>query len=169
MKKTYLWLILTAIFFVGGLYLVYKLTTKAQPAVSQQIEFYKMSDTSRPKLKILGKNPFDLGKMKVSDERSATFTIQNQGDKPLQIFYGSTNCDCTFGQIKKNGYQSPLFGMHSNTDFYLALSPQEKAEVEVIYKPYLMPVSGQVQRGATLKTNDPGTPEMSFVVEAFVE
>lgn len=169
MKKTYFWLAVAAVAFIGGLYFVYQLTTKAQPAASQEIEFYQMSDTSRPKLKTLGKNPLDLGNMKVSDERSATFTIQNQGDKPLQIFYGATNCGCTFGQVKKGDYQSPVFGMHPSTDFYLALAPQEKAEVEVVYKPYLMPVSGKVQRAATLKTNDPENPEMSFVVKAFVE
>jgi len=59
--------------------------------------------------------------------------------------------------------------MHNNQDFFFQLAPKEKAQVEVIYKPYIMPVYGKVQRTAILKTNDPDKPELSFVVEAFVK
>lgn len=166
-KKTTIWLFLAGLLVLGFLYLVYTVTNSDR--AEKKVVFYKISDKERPKLRFVEKPFKNIGRIKVSETKKTRFEIENQGGKPLQIFSGSTNCGCTFGQVKKKGEESPIFGMHQNQDFFLSLAPEEKGEVEVIYKPFLMPVYGRVQRAAILTTNDPDHPEVNFVIEAFVE
>lgn len=148
------------------LYGAYVLTQK--PSSTQQLNFYKTSSTERPKLKIPSKFK-NIGEMKVSEDRTATFSFENTGKKPLQIYYGTTSCNCTFGQIKVGVNVSPVFGMHDNQDFMIEIAPKEKATLDVIYKPSLMPVYGKVTREAIIKTNDPENPEVQFGIEAYVK
>lgn len=154
-------------FIIGFGFLIYK--TGQPGSVLGGVVSYQPTDTERPRLTILGESLADLGTLKVSEERQAIFKIKNEGEKTLQIFGGSTNCGCTFGRVKTDKSESPFFGMHSNQNFLVEIEPQQEAEVEVVYRPYLMPVYGKVQRAATLKTNDPEKPEVDFVVEAEVK
>ncbi|MEK7165799.1 MAG: DUF1573 domain-containing protein, partial [Patescibacteria group bacterium] len=111
----------------------------------------------------------DLGKMKVSDEKSAEFTIENTGDMPLQLFKVTSSCGCTFGIITINRQKSPEFSMHSKSNWTGTLNPGEKASVLVTYKPILMPVKGEVTRAVYISTNDPENKDLKFSVKAFVE
>lgn len=149
-------------------FLIYKTADTVSP-IDGEIASYQTSDLEKPQLKVLGEATADLGTIGVNEEKSATFKIRNEGQEPLQIFYGATNCGCTFGRVKTASGESPLFGMHSNQDFLVEIAPPEEAEIQVIYRPYLMPVHGRVTRTATIKTNDPESPRLTFTVEAFVE
>lgn len=172
MKKIYFWSIMAGGLVFGSLYIL-SLASPGKPGSAQktsaEIVFYKISDQQRPRLKILGENYQDIGKMKLTEVKSAVFTIKNEGEKTLQIFSGSTSCGCTTGQIKTAAKQSAVFSMHTDDNFYFELTGQEEARLELTYKPSVMPVSGKVQRAARLKTNDPEYPEVTFSLEAFVE
>ena len=107
--------------------------------------------------------------MKVTDEKTVEFAIENSGDKPLQLFKGSSSCGCTFGQIVINGDKSPEFSMHSKSTWTGSVNPGEKATLLVTYKPSIMPVKGEVSRAVYVSTNDPDNKELTFTVKAFVE
>ncbi len=129
---------------------------------------YSKSDTSRPKVS-LSSTSLDLGKMKVSDEKSADFVIENKGDKLLQLFNISTSCDCTFATVTINNVKSPQFGMHGKSSWVGEVKAGEKATVTAIYKPSIMPVQGAVTRDVYVSTNDPDNPKLTFTIKAFVE
>ncbi|MCL4338089.1 DUF1573 domain-containing protein [Patescibacteria group bacterium] len=129
---------------------------------------YSASETDKPKT-VTSSNFSDLGDMKLNSEKSATFTITNQGNKPLQLYDIKSSCMCTFGQITIDGVKSPEFGMHSENPWIGIVAPGKKATLSVIYKPYLMPVSGTISRDVYVKTNDPSSSNLTFTVKAFVE
>lgn len=129
---------------------------------------YSASDTDKPKT-VTSSNFSDLGNMKLNSEKSAAFTITNQGNKPLELYDIKSSCMCTFGQITIDGVKSPEFGMHSENPWIGIVAPGKKATLSVVYKPYLMPVSGSVSRDVYVKTNDPSSSDITFTVKAFVE
>lgn len=112
----------------------------------------------------------DLGKMKAADEKSSEFQIENVGQKPLQLYDGSSSCNCTFGQIKIDGEDwSGEFGMHSRKNSITEIAPGKSAKIKVIYRPYIMPIYGTISRQVFLSTNDPLTPKLTLNINAFVE
>ncbi|MBI2450648.1 MAG: DUF1573 domain-containing protein [Candidatus Nealsonbacteria bacterium] len=113
----------------------------------------------------------DLGNMKVSEERTAEFEIRNAGSQPLVMSGLQTSCMCTFGQIIIGENKSPIFGMamHGNPKWQGSLEPGQTAVAKVIYRPYLMPVQGPVERIFTFETNDPLNQKVNLVIKAFVE
>ena len=133
----------------------------------QELKRYTKEDINRPRLVV--KERFkDMGEMRLQETRSTEFVLKNEGNKDLQVYYGSTNCGCTFGQVITAGKKSPVFGMHSNQKFLVSVPPGEEFVVRAIYKPFLMPVKGPVQRAVYIKTNDPDNPQVEFVVGAVV-
>lgn len=166
MYKRALGIIVIVVIFFGATYLVYKLAAAQKP--EERTTFYKLSDKERPRLGF-DRSQADVGRLKLSDTSTTAFTLQNKGDKPLDIFNISSTCGCTFGQLEYRGQKSGRFSMHSNSNYILTLNPKEKAKLYVIYKPALMPVQGQVERAVVIRTNDPENPEMYFGVTAFVE
>lgn len=137
-------------------------------STNSSIPSYLSSDSEKPKVETDSLFA-DLGKMKVSDEKSAVFKITNIGNKPLSLFSISSSCDCTVGKVTVNGVSSPELGMHSTSNYQASLNPSESATVEVIYRPFVMPVKGEVGRDVYVKTNDPGNPMLTFSIKAFVE
>ena len=133
-----------------------------------QVTSYETTSTSRPKV-VVASHFQDFGKMKVTDEKTAEFTIENAGDKPLQLFKVTSSCGCTFGTITINGQKSPEFSMHSKSTWTGKLEPKEKAVVAVTYKPSIMPVKGEVTRTVSVSTNDPEAQELTFTVKANVD
>lgn len=129
---------------------------------------YSINDKDRPKVSVATKFA-DLGKMKVQDEKKAEFTIENTGGKPLVLSNISSSCDCTFGTITIDGNTSPEFGMHSKNTWQGTIEPAKKAVLTVVYRPYIMPVSGIVTRDVYLNTNDPENERMTFTISAAVE
>ena len=138
--------------------------SKNQPRVLS----YETSAGERPKA-VVAYHFKDLGKMKETDEKTTEFTIENMGNKPLQLFKATSSCGCTLGQITINGQKSPEFSMHSKSNWTGELAPRQKAIVAVTYKPGIMPVKGDVTRAVYVSTNDPDNKELTFSVKAFVE
>lgn len=132
------------------------------------IASYQATDQNKPKV-FVSSLFTDVGKMKVKDEKKVDFTIENQGNKPLNLFKVSSSCDCTFGQISIDGVISPEMGMHSKNYWTGTIDPGKKAIITVIYRPYIMPVSGTITRDVFVQTNDPDKPKLTFTVKAFVE
>ena len=165
MKST-VWLVLGLILTVGFIFGAYFLVSGGQkPATA--IVSYSSSDKERPRAEI--KSTFsDLGKMKVSDEKSSEFTIKNIGQKPLQLSNINSSCNCTFVQVIIDGKESELFGMHNVSDFAGEILPGKSAKIKVIYRPFIMPVYGPIEREAYVETNDPENPKLVFKVRANV-
>lgn len=154
---------LSVVLIVGFVFLVGS-SSNSQPKVAS----YQISDKEKPKVEV--KNPFgDLGEMKVSDQKTLDFTLKNTGDKPLQLSNVSTSCGCTLAQIIIEGKASPEFGMHSTSNYMTELAPGKEATVRAIYRPYIMPVYGIVEREVYVQTNDPANPKLVFKVRANVQ
>ena len=103
------------------------------------------------------------------EEKAAQFTIENKGNKPLQLFKVSSSCGCTVGIITIDGNISPEFGMHNNSNWSGEILPGKTASLSVIYRPYIMPVKGPVTRDVFVTTNDPENKLLTFTVKADVE
>ncbi|MBI5122837.1 DUF1573 domain-containing protein [Candidatus Roizmanbacteria bacterium] len=156
-------LIIFSLVAIVGSYFI--LVSGQRPSV--RIVSYSISDKERPKVE--AKNTFsDLGKMKVSEDRSANFKIKNIGQKPLQLSNISSSCNCTFGQVVIDGKESDVFGMHNVSDFAGEILPGKEAIIKVIYRPSIMPVYGAVEREVYVSTNDPENPKLIFKVKATV-
>lgn len=133
-----------------------------------KISVYQTNAISKPKATVTQVFA-DFGSMKVTDEKTAEFTIENTGNQPLQLFKVSSSCGCTIGTISINGQKSPAFSMHSKSSWTGTLDPNEKATVAVTYKPSIMPVKGEVTRAVYVSTNDPDNKELTFTVKANVD
>jgi len=136
---------------------------KPQPTITS----YSVSDKERPKVEARTTS-FDLGKMKVSEDKSANFKIKNIGQKSLQLSNVSSSCNCTFAQVIIDGKESDLFGMHNISDFAGEVRPGKEAIIKVIYRPSIMPVYGPVEREVYVSTNDPENAKLVFKIKATV-
>lgn len=154
----------TTIIILGGIVLV----ASKEGSGNTSIASYTLNDSERPKA-TTDSSFQDLGKMKVSDEKTAFFTVTNSGSKPLILSKINSSCDCTFGKITINETSSPELGMHSRSTWQGTVEPGKEAKVEVIYRPSIMPVKGEVGRDVYVTTNDPEKPMLTFSVKAFVE
>lgn len=115
----------------------------------------------------------DLGRMKVSDEKKATFTITNTGNSILRIWKVVTSCSCTAATVKIGDTETPEFGMTGmmNPDRanWLGEVPAgQNAILTVIYRPSIMPIQGPVTRQVTFSTNDPKNQDLEVTVSANV-
>lgn len=123
----------------------------------------------------IDKKEEDFGSMKVSDEKTATFTITNTSqDSALRIWGISTSCDCTFASVTVDGKKTGEFNMPMHMSSTLKnwigeVAAGKNAVLAVTYKPSVMPVSGPVSRQTTFSTNDPKNPEVTVSVSANVQ
>ncbi|KKQ23453.1 MAG: hypothetical protein US40_C0015G0015 [Candidatus Roizmanbacteria bacterium GW2011_GWC2_37_13] len=157
-------IVLTAGLIVGSYFL---LNPGGEAKVTVTIISYKITDKERPKVEVKGTSK-DLGKMKVSDEKSAEFIIKNIGQKPLQMSRVNSSCNCTFGQVVIDGKESELYGMHNVSNFAGEVLPGKTAMIKVIYRPFIMPVYGIIDREVYVETNDPENQKLIFKVKANV-
>jgi hypothetical protein len=157
-------LILFSLAAIGGSYFFLVNGQKPQAVIAS----YSLSDKEKPKIEAKITS-FDLGQMKVSDDKFAIFKIKNIGQKPLQLTNISSSCNCTFGQVVINGKESELFGMHNVSDFAGEILPGKEAAIKVIYRPSIMPVYGKIERQVYVSTNDPENPKLTFNVKANVK
>ena len=116
----------------------------------------------------------DLGNMTDSDERSAVFTLTNTGKSVLRVWNIATSCMCTFATLKIGNFTTPEYGMSMSNSSSMRnwigeIPAGEKAELMVIYRPKLMPVTGAVSRQVNFDTNDPANSRMEVSVTANVE
>lgn len=157
-------IIIFSVLFVFGAYFLISKTTKPPVAVIS----YKTTDQEKPKVEV--KKTFsDLGTMKISEDKSAEFTIKNIGAKPLQLYGISSSCNCTFAQVIIDGQESELFGMHAVSNLAGEVLPRKEAKIRVTYRPFIMPVYGVVEREVYVSTNDPMKPKLIFSVKANVK
>lgn len=158
------------IVFVSTLILVgsYFLIKGSGGNQAKDVVSYQGNENEKPKAEA-GVTSSDLGQMKVSEQKSVEFTLKNIGEKPLQLFNISSSCGCTLGQIIYKGKESQEFGMHSQSDYVDEIKPGDAAKVRVIYRPYVMPVYGAVDREVYVSTNDPENPKLVFKVKAYVK
>lgn len=164
--KTAIWIVIGSLItlgFLGGAYFI--LVSGQNPAPS--LVNYSVTDNEKPTA-FVASSVSDLGKMKVSDEKSAVFTIKNTGSKPLQLSNISSSCNCTFVKVIIDNKESDLFGMHNVSNFAGEIKPGEIGKIKVIYRPFVMPVYGEIEREAYITTNDPGNQKLIFKVKANV-
>ena len=164
MYKPIIGIMLFSFIFVGGAYFV--LTSGTKPQVP--ILAYSKQDKEKPLVEVK-ESYYDMGNIKVKDTSVKEFTIKNIGTKPLQLSNITSSCGCTTGQIIYKGIYSEEFNMHSKSDYVVAIAPQTEAKVRVVYKPFVMPVYGVVDRQVFLNTNDPASPKLEFKIKAFVQ
>lgn len=160
------WIVLGTILTLGFIFGAYFLVSGGQKPTLTLVS-YSASDREKPKAEVKS-TFFDLGKMKVSDEKAGEFIIKNVGQKPLQLSNISSSCNCTFGQIIIEGRESELFGMHNVSNFAGEILPGKEAKIKVIYRPFIMPVYGVIEREVYVTTNDPGNQKLVFKVKANV-
>ncbi len=132
------------------------------------IASYSASDKEKPKAEVKELLK-DMGEIKVSDEKTESFILKNTGQKPLQISNVSSSCNCTFVKIVMNGKESEEFGMHNVSDYAGEIAPGKDTTVKVIYRPFVMPVYGVVEREVYITTNDPENSKLIFKVKAYVK
>lgn len=121
----------------------------------------------------IDKKTEDFGDMKNDEERTATFTITNAGDSILRIWNIATSCDCTFASVLIGGQTTGEFNMTMHTPSTLKnwigeVPVGQKAELNVTYRPKVMPVTGAVTRQVTFSTNDPNNQEVEVSIAANV-
>lgn len=166
--KPAIWIVSGAILAVVLIFGAYFFVNQGDKAEANTIINYSTTDKERPKTEAKT-TFFDLGKMKVSEDKSADFTIKNVGKKPLQLSRVSSSCNCTFGQIIIDGKESEFYGMHSVSEYAGEILPGKTGAIRVIYRPYIMPVYGVIDREVYVETNDPENPQLVFKVRANVE
>ncbi|MBI1863928.1 DUF1573 domain-containing protein [Candidatus Woesebacteria bacterium] len=125
---------------------------------------YDANSAEKPKAEV-AQSFADLGEIKVSDVKKTDFTIKNSGTKPLQIIGLTTSCHCTFGQIIYKDLTTQEYGMSVPAGYITDVAPGETAIVRVIYKPYIMPVFGFVEREVYITTNDPLNQKLIFSIK----
>lgn len=153
-----------SIVIIGGSYLLLRSKTPQTVAITK----YSANDTQKPKVEI-DQASYDLKSIKVSDTATAKFTIKNTGNKPLQLFDISSSCGCTVGQVIYKGQESSEYGMHTVGSFATPIEPGTEAIIKVIYRPFVMPVYGAVQREVYISTNAPENPKLVLQVKANVK
>lgn len=164
MYKPIIGIMLFSFIFVGGAYFV--LTSGSNPGVP--IVAYSSQDKEKPAVEVK-ESYYDMGTIKVKDTSSKEFAIKNVGTKPLQLSNITSSCGCTTGQIIYKDTYSAEFSMHAQSDYVVAIAPQTEAKIKVVYKPFVMPVFGVVERQVFLNTNDPALPKLEFKIKAFVQ
>lgn len=153
---------------VGMVFLFTSGQKPAQQTLGQKIETYTPESTEKPKAEA-PVNFIDMGDMSVNDIKSADFTLKNSGNKPLQIIGATTSCHCTNVQIIYKDLKTEEFGMSTQAGYIADIAPGDTATVRVIYKPYIMPVYGFVEREAYLSTNDPLNQKLIFSIKMNVQ
>ncbi len=126
-----------------------------------------VNDPNRP-VATIDEESFDLGRMSVKEVRTHVFQIKNTGLSDLTLARVTTSCNCTYAYVTINGRRSPQQTMHGDNGWSDVVKPGESAEVEVVYEPSLMPVSGPVERTVSVTTTDPVMPTLTFMVKANV-
>lgn len=150
---------------IGAYFFISAGNKSSQPTTL--VASYNSADKERPQAEVK-QDSADLGSIKVSDQKSQDFLVKNIGKKPLQFSNITSSCGCTVGQVIYDGKTSDEFGMHSQSSEVFEIAPGKQATVRVIYRPYVMPVYGPVEREVYVETNDPANPKLVFKVNANV-
>lgn len=151
--------IFTIVVLGGGVALAAKMATGA-----------RVETNSGAQAKV-GETTSDWGKVGIAAGNvEKDFTIENTGSAPLKLFNVKTSCDCTTARLSQGTVTSPVFGMHTNSNFAMEVPPGQKAILKVIFDPaYHGPDAvGPVTRQITVQTNDPSRGTLTFMLTALV-
>lgn len=152
-------IIFTLIVLAGGGVLAAKMTTGAKVETNQSAQA-KVPEAT-----------FDWGKVGIAAGNvEKDFVIENTGSTPLKLFNVKTSCDCTTARLLQGAVTSPVFGMHTNSNFVLEVPPGQKATLKVVFDPaYHGPDAvGPITRQITVQTNDPSRSLLTFLLTAVV-
>jgi hypothetical protein len=81
-----------------------------------------------------------------------------------------TSCMCTEVQVELDDEKSPVFGMHSASNWVAELNSGQEARLRVIYDPLAHGpnATGPVTRFVSFDTNDSSVPNAELRVDANV-
>jgi len=119
----------------------------------------------------VGETYYDWGDIGINDGNvEHEFEIKNEGKSDLVLSDVVTSCMCTSAQLIYDEKISPLFGMHTSSNYKLSVDPGKTAKLKVIFDPAFHGPNGigAITREITVKTNDPNNPELSFTATAMV-
>lgn len=111
-------------------------TLDARPPLVEKAPFPKAATTDRN---------FSFRRMAVGEERHHTFRIENQGQAPLVIGRGPTECKCTISSISQR-----------------EIPPGASADVDIRWTP--READPAFEKAAVIWTNDPKSPLIRFEV-----
>jgi len=149
----------TLLFLIGGIYFISGQDNSAQVQEDKNVKAY-ISETT-----------FDWGEIGINNGKAEkTFDIKNEGTGMLKLSNISTSCMCTTAQLILDGKASPAFGMHQKSSYVMEVPPQKTAKLKVVFDPlYHGPDGvGAITRQIKVETNDPGNPELDFMLTATV-
>lgn len=120
-----------------------------------QGEAVRVTDAS-PKVEV-DATTHQFGTLALGNEGRHTFVIRNAGTQPLTLTKGATSCSCTVADFDSR---------HGGDDTAeKAIPPGGQAEVRLMWKGK---ADGPFRQQATVLTNDPGRPEIVFIIEGLV-
>jgi len=162
-KKTTGFLVLTALaFLVGAIFLVSK---------NNNGEVASQSTTNMNAKATAEETYHNWGEIGLNDGNvEKVFKIKNEGSEALRLYNVVTSCMCTTAQLILDDKSSPVFGMHSKSDYTLEVPSGETAELKVIFDPAFHGPSGvgPISRQVKVETNDQSSPELNFMLTAMV-
>jgi hypothetical protein len=94
---------------------------------------------------VVDKEDYDYGSMEREGRKSHVFTITNEGRSQLKLIKGESTCRCTKFEIAK-----------------LDLDPGESTTVTIEWHATVPP--GRFRQSATIDTNDPARPSLTFTI-----
>lgn len=152
---------LTVLFLVGGVFLITKPETAAVDGAT----------TSANTHAVITETSYDWGEIKLGGGNvEKTFEIKNDGPDTLSLSNVITSCMCTTATLSLDGTTSPIFGMHTKSNYVLKVPSGETAELKVVFDPAFHGPSGvgPITRRVTVATNDPESSELNFTLTAMV-
>lgn len=94
---------------------------------------------------VLVEEVFNFGTMALGEVGTHAFIVKNEGDVPLKLAKGPTQCKCTLSELAMD-----------------SIPPGEEASIELQYEPKGL---GEFGQGASIWTNDPDNSELRIRVE----
>lgn len=162
-KFTTLLIIITLVLFGGGVVFLSK--TGSSEADNSQ------TATDANTKAVVEETSYDWGEIGINDGNvEKVFNIKNEGTGTLKLFNVVTSCMCTTAQLSLGDTKSPLFGMHTKSKYVLEVPSGQTAQLKVIFDPAFHGPSGigPITRQIEVETNDPSTPQLSFMLTAVV-
>ena len=107
------------------------------------------SNRARSRAVVEGSDEFDFGVMSRNERRSHEFTVRNQGDAPLNIWFIDKSCQCTDVTLTRS-----------------VVPPGETTQITLTWQPST--INSDFHQTARFQTNDPGRIELDLTVRGRV-
>lgn len=120
---------------------------------------------------VITEKTYDWGEIGINNGKvEHEFEIKNDGTSDLVLSGVTTSCMCTTAQLILDDQSSPIFGMHTKSNYSLKVPAGKSAKLKVIFDPaYHGPNGvGAITRQIKVLTNDPANSELEFVATAQV-